>query len=155
MAACNWLDGLELDFRGDCRVDTSPSQRVYVHQAPFMFQGTVAANLGYGLRAHRVHDPGSVVKQWLSRIGLADLAGQKAQQLSGGEQRRVALARALVLQPQLLLLDEPLADLDDSGVATVRESLASLKTSTILIASPTPLPAGFADREYMLDNKVP
>ncbi|HID77063.1 MAG TPA: ATP-binding cassette domain-containing protein, partial [Planctomycetaceae bacterium] len=84
--------------------------------------------------------PPRAARRWLDRLGVAHLAGRHVAQLSGGELRRVALARALAIQPQLLLLDEPLADLDGDGVEAVCRVLAELPDVTMLIASPTPLP---------------
>ncbi len=87
---------------------------------------------------------------WLKRLGMADLASRKVTNLSGGERRRTALARACVLRPKLLLLDEPLVDLDEPGIEAVRLALKELSDSTIVIASPTPMPDGFADRTFEL-----
>ena len=75
---------------------------------------TVAENVGYGLRVRRVADPERRVRvsEALELVGLEPYAGRLPRTLSGGQQQRVALARALVIRPLLLLLDEPLANLD-------------------------------------------
>lgn len=88
---------------------------------------------------------------WLQRLGLAPLAHRSTHSLSGGEARRTALARACVLQPELLLLDEPLADLDAAGIDCVQESLNELPDSTILISSPTPLPQDLVENTINLN----
>ncbi len=87
---------------------------VYLHQQPYMFDKTVAENVAYGLRRSgmRRAEVAERVKQALDWAQLSKLAGRNARQLSGGEKQRVALTRARVLSPRLLLLDEPLANMD-------------------------------------------
>jgi tungstate transport system ATP-binding protein len=85
-----------------------------VFQRPYLFKGTVAANVGYGLslRGIRGAQRAERVSAALERVGLAGLENRGVGSLSGGEAQRISLARALVLEPQVLLLDEPLANLD-------------------------------------------
>jgi molybdopterin-binding protein len=85
-----------------------------VFQRPYLMKGTVAANVEYGLKLRGVpaaERRGRVVSA-LERVGLGGYDSRSALSLSGGEAHRVALARALVLEPRVLLLDEPLASLD-------------------------------------------
>jgi tungstate transport system ATP-binding protein len=99
-----------------------------VFQRPLLLTGTVQANVEYGLRlrGRRVGSEAPAVRarRVLERLGLLPLAGRSARALSGGETQLVALARALVLEPEVLLLDEPTAHLDPAHVALVEEVLA-------------------------------
>jgi len=85
-----------------------------VFQRPYLIKGTVSANVEYGLKMRRVpaEERASRVEAALARVGLTGMGDRAAATLSGGEAHRVALARALVLTPRILLLDEPLASLD-------------------------------------------
>ncbi len=87
---------------------------------------TVAENVAFGLRSRRAAhaDVDARVGDWLLRLGLHDLATRKPGDLSGGQAQRVALARALITEPDLLLLDEPLAALDVTTRVRLRHTLA-------------------------------
>lgn len=98
-------------------------QIVMVHQQPLLLTGTVRFNVEYGLRLRRVGASSSPVEAILERLGLAKLANQSARTLSGGQIQLVALARALVLESNVLLLDEPTGHLDPAHVAVVEEAV--------------------------------
>ena len=97
---------------------------VYVHQHPVMFSTSVADNIGYGLRARgfSARDCDTLVEDAMAWAGVSHLRQHKPETLSGGEKQQVALARAKVLNPELLLLDEPTASLD----GTAREQVVAL-----------------------------
>ncbi|MDK6080328.1 energy-coupling factor ABC transporter ATP-binding protein [Massilia varians] len=101
---------------------------VFVHQHPIMFSTSVAHNIAYGLLA-RGESRRSVaprVEDAMAWAGVAHLRDTDPARLSGGEKQRVALARARVLQPRLLLLDEPTANLDGPAREQVIELIPTL-----------------------------
>jgi tungstate transport system ATP-binding protein len=106
-----------------------------VFQRPILLNRSVYANVCYGLQlrgtARRgarggAQDATHRVEDALDQVGLASLARQRARTLSGGEAQRVSLARAMVLQPDVLLLDEPTANLDPYNVGLIEEIVRSL-----------------------------
>lgn len=117
------------------RSDTKPTRRAFVFQRPVMLRRTVAANVAYGL-THADYPREKLVArtaELLERVGLADLALRPARRLSGGEQQRLALARALARDPELLLLDEPTANLDPAATRSVEEIVRSAAQSGIKV----------------------
>lgn len=90
---------------------------MYVHQHPYLFDTTVADNIAYGLKLRGVPktDREEIVSEALVWSGITHLRSVPPQKLSGGEKQRVALARAKVLNPKVILFDEPTANLDIDG----------------------------------------
>ena len=93
---------------------------------------TVGENVSYSLRVRGVDKKQrkSAADAWLERVGLAGFAGRQVDSLSGGESKRVALARALAAEPSVVLLDEPLTGLDDALHDTLLADLRELFVST-------------------------
>ncbi|RJQ76390.1 ABC transporter ATP-binding protein [Pseudonocardiaceae bacterium YIM PH 21723] len=119
---------------------------------------TVLENVAFGLRARRASDVRDKALHWLDRVGLADYADRRPRQLSGGQAQRVALARALVTEPDVLLLDEPLAALDVAARAHVRAELRGWLadyTGATLLVTHDPLDAMvLADEMVVLEGGV-
>ena len=141
---------LESSYSGDILIDPALSQSIYVHQTPVMFRGTVLFNARYGLICQGVppQDRETVPMTALETLGIASLAHRSCRQLSGGEKRRVAIARAAIVKPALLLLDEPFADIDQTGSDAICELLFSLTETAIVVASPQPVPHQLDCRKF-------
>lgn len=110
------------------RTFVAPEQRrvAFVHQDLLLFPHlSVLDNVAFGPRSAGASRAASrrAAARWLERVGLASYAGVKPKELSGGQAQRVALVRALVAGPDLLLLDEPLAALDVTTRASTRRDL--------------------------------
>jgi tungstate transport system ATP-binding protein len=95
-----------------------------VFQTPGLLNRTVAGNLSYGLQLRGEKLAESEIAHWLTRLGLFGFGNHRATKLSAGEAQRVAMARALIVQPDVLLLDEPTANLDPYNVGLIEQIVA-------------------------------
>ena len=132
------LHGLLQPARGS--FERAPHTRqAMVFQRPFLLRGSVTRNLALGLWLSGVpwRQASERAPQALARVGLADIGARNARHLSAGQQQRVALARAWSLQPDLLLLDEPTANLDPPAKREVEALMAEFANSgmTMVFAS--------------------
>jgi len=109
-----------------------------VFQKTVLFDATVYDNVAYGLKVRKTpkKDIGERVDKALKLVGLEGFSKRHAKELSGGEQQRIALARAIILNAKLLLLDEPTANLDPKNATQVEEIIATvnreLKTTIVM-----------------------
>ncbi len=132
------IAGFEIPTSGDIRVDgesvkvTPPNKRpttmVFQNYALFPHM-TVAENISYGLKIH--HEPAKTIRERTEKImnlvGLSGLGDRPPAQLSGGQQQRVSLARSLIMEPKVLLLDEPLSNLDAKLRVSTRREIRKLQ----------------------------
>ncbi len=129
-------DAGQLCFDGQPMAATPPLETrravTTVFQRPVLLNTSVWGNVTYGLRL-RGQAATCRAEAVLEQVGLAHLARARASTLSGGEAQRVALARALVVEPRVLLLDEPTANLDPSNVQLIEAILQRLRATSITL----------------------
>ncbi len=127
-----------VDWKGPAADDPQPHQAM-VFQRPVMLRRSVYANLDHALCQRNVDKAERVsrIEEMLGRTGLRRLANVSARRLSGGEQQRLAVARAWTLQPEVLFLDEPTAALDPSATHAIEEFIQAIRASgtTIIMSS--------------------
>jgi len=129
---------LHAEFNSDRPIPLKLRRRVTtVFQRPLLLNRSVEANVSYGLRLRGQRNSSHRIEAALEEVGLRHMARQRARTLSGGEAQRVALARAIVLQPDVLLLDEPTANLDPYNVGLIEDIIGKLnrerETTLVLV----------------------
>ena len=118
---------LDVEFSANQPMPLQYRRRVTtVFQRPILLNRSVQANVSYGLNLRGSRDLDGKIEKALEQVGLQHLIRQRARTLSGGEAQRVALARAIVLRPDVLLLDEPTANLDPYNVGLIEEIVTNL-----------------------------
>jgi len=133
--------GERIDWKSDI-VRRQRRKVTLLHQSPYLFGGTVFRNVAYGLSARGIagEEERRAVNGALETVGLEGFRDRDARKLSGGEAQRVAMARALALSPEVLLLDEPLANIDRETAALLETVIASLPSrgTTVVMTTHDP-----------------
>jgi tungstate transport system ATP-binding protein len=121
------------------RADVPPTRRAFMFQRPTMLRRSAAGNVRYALAAAGCPHAARVqrVAELLDLVGLVHVADRPARRLSGGEQQRLALARALAKDPDVLFLDEPTASLDPAATKAIEDLIRTVAQSGIRIVMAT------------------
>jgi tungstate transport system ATP-binding protein len=144
------IDGLDVTKLSEGKRLEIRRRMAMVFQKPVMFKMSVKENVSYGLRIRGEGKIDGRVEAAIEAVGLSGYESRDANTLSGGEMQRIALARALVLEPELLLLDEPTANLDPKTAAAI-DALISRFKGTVIMATHNMLQARrLADRIAVL-----
>lgn len=140
----NVISGLDRDFTGQVHYNNKEYSRkilrniTYVFQKPVMMKTTVAKNVEWPLKIRKIPEYRQTALSILDKFNLLNLKNNKAHTLSGGEQQKLALARAIVFSPALLLLDEPTSNIDKNSIDIIEQVLLEYQNetkSTIIIVT--------------------
>ncbi len=153
------FQGRVVDYRRKEILDLH-RRTAFAFDEPLLLDGDVRANVSIGLKLRGVRDYGDRVTTWMHRLGIDHLAGQSAKNLSSGEAQRTSLARALVLEPEMLLLDEPFSALDpptrDALLTDFRDIIGETGTTTVLLTHDREEAFSLGDRlAIMLNGRIP
>jgi tungstate transport system ATP-binding protein len=119
------------------REDVSRRRHAFVFQKPVMLRCTAARNIAFALKAAGRAPEAATVGRLLHTVGLGPLAERPARRLSAGEQQRLALARALARDPEVLFLDEPTASLDPFATKSVEDIITRTATGGVKVVMAT------------------
>ncbi len=132
-----FYDGRRLSSMARCERTRLRRRCGFVFQSPLLLAGSVAANLRFGARLRSLKVSAEALGRALEQTGLAGKERQQARLLSGGEKQRLQLARVMLLDPDLYLLDEPTANLDPLSVKNIESAIARLARAgrTVILAT--------------------
>jgi iron(III) transport system ATP-binding protein len=161
------LAGLELPSEGQIFIGDRDVTRLPAHErnVAMVFQSyalfphlRVLDNVAYGLTVQHARDASDKARRALKTVGLEGYESRWPTELSGGQQQRVALARALVLEPQVLLFDEPLSNLDARLRRRMREEIRELqqrlKLTAVYVTHDQDEALSISDRIIVMDKSV-
>lgn len=148
-------DGGSITFQNQNLMDMDPvdlrRKVVMLPQTPVIFQGTVRDNLEVGLIfSHKALPSGKSLEEILERVNLGKGLDENAQNLSGGEKQRLALGRILLMEPEVLLLDEPSSALDDETESLIIQTFVDYskeqQKTLVMVTHSKALAKNYADR---------
>jgi tungstate transport system ATP-binding protein len=119
------------------RSATTAAHSAIVFQKPVMLRRSAGANIAFALSAAGSPTGAAAVARLLAQVGLSGLEDRPARRLSGGEQQRLALARALARAPEVLFLDEPTASLDPAATKSVEDIITRIAAEGVKIVMAT------------------
>ena len=163
--------GLEQPDAGEILIEGKPIQSSSVldeYRLAMVFQSgallnslTVGENVGLYLSEHRLKSPEEIreiVANTLETVGLKDAEDKMPSELSGGMKKRVAIARALVIEPQLILYDEPISELDPLSSVVIAEQIVKLneriRVTSLVVSHDRDLAFGVAHRIAVINDGV-
>jgi phospholipid/cholesterol/gamma-HCH transport system ATP-binding protein len=163
------LIGLEAPDAGEILINgesVEPAEIASKYRMALVFQSgallnslTVGENVGLYLAEHRLKSPEEIdriVTEKLETVGLADAVDKMPGELSGGMKKRAAIARALVIEPQLILYDEPTSELDPLSAVVIGEEILELKkqihVTSVVVSHDRDLAFGVADRIAIINE---
>ena len=163
------LIGLEAPDAGEILINgepVHPDEIAGKYRMAMVFQSgallnslTVGENVGLYLAEHRLKSPAeiaAIVAEKLEAVGLKDAADKMPGELSGGMKKRVAIARSLVIEPQLILYDEPTSELDPISSVVIGEEILKLKhrihVTSLVVTHDRDLAFGVADRIAVINE---
>ncbi|MEZ9106922.1 energy-coupling factor ABC transporter ATP-binding protein [Vibrio cyclitrophicus] len=132
---------------------------IYLHQTPYLFDGSVYQNVAYGIRFNKESqkDKRAQIINALRMVGLETLADEHISVLSGGERQRVAMARAWILKPSILLMDEPSASLDKESIerlVIMAEDLLQRGASLVITSHQTNALTDLCKKQWWIKNNT-
>lgn len=159
------ISGLDRHYYGEISYNDSLynerliKEMTYIGQKPYMLKGSVLENIAYPLkiRGYSKNEINNKVNLYLNKLEIEYLKNQAAEVLSAGERQKVAMARALIFEPKLLILDEPTANIDPDTVEFLEELLIDFrrrcKSNIIIVTHNIDQAVRVCDRVSILKNR--